>query len=122
MIAALRRISHLRTQHKNLDRDEILRRLRLGHVRKLLLHRYGPELPDDDAGRADLRELLLPISLGQEPHQKMRNAIDVQAPWMGDDEATALIDEIRCLPLFERKPTPKVLGALPAYERRAGAS
>jgi len=39
---------------------EMLRRLRLGNLRTLFRHRYGPTLPDDDAGRAELRELLLP--------------------------------------------------------------
>jgi hypothetical protein len=33
-------------------------RVRLGHARRLLLHRYGTELPDDGAGSEDLRILL----------------------------------------------------------------
>lgn len=52
-----------------------MRRLRLGDVQKVLQHRYGHTLPDDDAGREDLRELLLPISLGPEAGRKMENAI-----------------------------------------------
>ena len=42
----------------------MIRRLRLGDVQKVLRQRYGHTLPDDDAGREDLRELLMPISLG----------------------------------------------------------
>jgi len=44
-----------------LSSDELLRRLRLGELRKLLRDRCGSVLPDDDAGREYLRELLLPI-------------------------------------------------------------
>jgi hypothetical protein len=33
-------------------------RVRLGHVNRLLLDRYGFELPNDDAGAEDLRILL----------------------------------------------------------------
>ena len=36
-----------------------LRRVRLGHLRTVLRLRYGHTLPDDDAGREDLFELLL---------------------------------------------------------------
>jgi hypothetical protein len=57
--------------------SEMIRRLRLGDLRKLFRDRYGPILPDDDAGREHLIELLLPISLGYEPDLKMRNAIEV---------------------------------------------
>ena len=46
--------------------NENVRRRRLGDLRRLFRYRYGPVLPDDDAGRADLHELLLPISLGAE--------------------------------------------------------
>lgn len=56
-------------------KSETMRRLRLGDVQKVLQHRYGHTLPDDDAGREDLRELLLPISLGPEAGRKMENAI-----------------------------------------------
>jgi hypothetical protein len=39
-------------------KQEIIRRVRLGHLKRLLRQRYGFELPDDDAGREDL-ELVL---------------------------------------------------------------
>jgi uncharacterized protein YdaT len=45
------------------SKDENLRRQRLGDLRRLIEDRCGPILPDDDAGRDYLRELLLPISL-----------------------------------------------------------
>ena len=47
-----------------LSKDERMRRLRLGDLRRPLRDRCGSVLPDDDAGREYLFELLLPISLG----------------------------------------------------------
>ena len=37
------------------DKWELIRRLRYGALLKLLRHRWGHVLPDDDAGRDDLR-------------------------------------------------------------------
>jgi hypothetical protein len=88
----------------------MLRRLRLGNLRKLFRHRYGPTLPDDDAGREDLRELLLPISVSANADIKMPNAIEVWAPWMQQQEAIALIDDINRTPYRQRMPTAKLLG------------
>jgi hypothetical protein len=89
---------------------EMIRRLRLGDLQKVLRSRYGHELPDDDAGREDLRELLLPISLGNQPARRMHNAIEVWAPWMMADEARQLLDEINRSPPYQRKPTSCELG------------
>ena len=90
------------------SKTEIIRRLRLGDLQKLLRSRYGPTLPNDDAGREDLRELLLPVSLGLEA--KMPKAIEVWAPWMSADEGTQLIDQINRIPLYERKVRARRLG------------
>jgi hypothetical protein len=48
------------------EKLEILRRLRLGYLYRLIRDPNGATLPDDDAGREYLVELLLVISLG--PH------------------------------------------------------
>jgi hypothetical protein len=93
-----------------LDKSEILRRLRLGNLRSLFRDRYGPILPDDDAGREDLRELLLPISVGPNANLKMPKAIEVWAPWMQQDEAEALIEDINRTPIQRRKPNARELG------------
>src|SRR5215470_10016484 len=90
--------------------SEMIRRLRLANLRKLLRDRNGPILPDDDAGREYLLELLLPISVGPHADIKMPNAIEVWAPWMGKDKASELIDQINRMPIRQRKPTGKVLG------------
>jgi hypothetical protein len=88
----------------------MMRRLRLGDLRKLFRDRYGATLPDDDAGREDLRELLLPVSLAPNADIKMPNVIEVWAPWMQPDEARELIDEINRTPIQHRKPTARQLG------------
>jgi hypothetical protein len=81
---------------------ERIRRLRLGEIQRGLRDRYGYELPDDDAGREDLFELLLAISLGPEPKRKMANAFEIQAPWMTADERLPIIDRIGRMPVRER--------------------
>jgi hypothetical protein len=70
-------------------KSEMIRRLRLANLRKLLRDRNGPILPDDDAGREYLVELLLPISVGPHADIKMPSAIEVWAPWMDKKEAGA---------------------------------
>jgi len=94
----------------NSAHSEMIRRLRLGNLRTLFRDRYGAVLPDDDAGREDLRELLLPISLGPHAAIKMANAIEVWAPWMDKKEAGAIIDQINLTPIYHRKPTALALG------------
>jgi len=91
-------------------REEAIRRLRLGDLRRYCRHHYGHTLPDDDAGREDLFELLLPISLGTAPERKMQNAVQIWAPWMDAAEAEQLFDRINRTPCHLRKPTARELG------------
>jgi hypothetical protein len=93
-----------------MSKDETLRRIRLGDLQRLLRLRYGHELPDDDAGREDLYELLLPISLGDGHSRKMAKAIELLAPWMTADERLQLIDNINRTPDNLRKITAPALG------------
>jgi hypothetical protein len=90
--------------------DEMMRRLRVGNIKTLLRWRWGHTLPDDDAGREDLHELLLPISLAPQADIKMPKAIEVWAPWMQSDEAQQLVDRINRTPIHQRKPTARQLG------------
>jgi hypothetical protein len=56
--------------------SETIRRLRLGDLQKILRHRYrknGYKVTDDDAGRDDLYQLLLVVSLGDGHERKMKN-------------------------------------------------
>jgi hypothetical protein len=84
--------------------------LRLGNLRTLFRNRYGAILPDDDAGREDMRELLLPVSVGPDADIKMPKAIEVWAPWMDRGEAEQLIEQIARTPLAARKPNAERLG------------
>lgn len=107
-----------------LPKDERLRRLRLGDLRRLFRDRCrGSILPDDDAGLDYLRELLLPISLGPNeavkgsrtievwgPIDRMRREIELWAPWMPEGEAQELVDEIKLMPAWQRKPKARTLG------------
>jgi hypothetical protein len=62
---------------------ETIRRLRYGCLIRLFRHRYGHQLPDDDAGIADLWLLLQNVSLAiSEREKKMRHVIAVWAPWL----------------------------------------
>ena len=56
--------------HTGPSRSEGIRRNRLGDIRRLLRDRWGHELPDDDAGYSDLKDLLYPISLGPDAKKK----------------------------------------------------
>jgi len=100
-----------------------LRRFRLGDLRKLFRDRcHGSVLPDDDAGREYLKELLLPIWIGPcravgrpiitvwGPVERMRHEIERWAPWMQEDEAHELIDEVEQMPMWQRKPRGNTLG------------
>jgi hypothetical protein len=93
-----------------LTRQEILRRIRLGNLRSLFRARWGAILPDDDAGRGDLLEMLICISLGENASLKMAHAIEVWAPWMPRAEGAELIDHVSRMPSQDRKLSPGTLG------------
>jgi len=59
---------------------------------KFFRHRYGTELPDDDAGRSDLLVLLDVLACRPKARKRMESAISLWAPWLPQDEAEALID------------------------------
>lgn len=104
------------------QKGERLRRVRLGQVRKVFRHRYGYQLPDDDAGREELRELLLLCSLHPtHPIDRMRSEIEVWAPWMPDEEGLEMINNVVRLPVRWRMANKVELGKrlnLTDYERR----
>ena len=90
---------------------ETIRRLRQGNMIRLCRHRYGTELPDDDAGRDSLFDLLCIASLAiVDPVRKMANLIEVQAPWVSDTDCTAMVDAVNRAPVPERWRIAKTLG------------
>ena len=90
---------------------EIVRRLRYGALLKLFRYRWGYELPDDDAGRSDLFELMLNLSLAPAAvKKKMACAIETWAPWMQPDEAKEMVCHVNRLTIYDRIPTARELG------------
>jgi hypothetical protein len=91
--------------------EERFRRCRLGELRRLFRDRYAMSvLPDDDAGRGDLRELLLLASMAFNPDRTMKNVLSEAAPWMLTVEAEQLIDDVKRTPIYLRKPSARMLG------------
>jgi hypothetical protein len=94
-----------------MSKRETIRRLLVGDLRRVYHHRYGPALPDDDAGREDLELILMPISLAPKAAaEKMKYQIEILAPWMPEPVAAALIDNLMQLPLWYRRPSFKEVG------------
>ena len=93
---------------------ETVRRLRYGDVLKLIRHRYGTSgVPDDDAGRPDLMELLYLASMAPaSPEKKIRNNIELHAPWMQAEEIEALIRHLDLTPHYQKVRTAEELGRL----------
>ena len=90
---------------------ETVRRLRYGALLKLFRDRWGYVLPDDDAGRSDLFELIMNISLAPAAvDKKMACAIETWALWMQPDEANEMVGHINRLTIYERTPTARELG------------
>jgi hypothetical protein len=95
----------------NVSKRERLRRLLLGDLRRLLRHRYGHTLPDDDAGQEDLDLLLYAISLDPvAPAEKMNHQIETIAPWMDVDWTEENIEDYMYLALGERRLSAQQIG------------
>jgi hypothetical protein len=93
------------------DKWETIRRLRYGALVKLFRHRWGYVLPDDDAGRGDLWELVTNVSLAPvASDKKVRSIIETWAPWMRSKEADELVEHVGRLTNYELAPTAQQLG------------
>jgi hypothetical protein len=76
------------------SKRETIRRLLAGDLLTVVRHRYGHTLPDDDSGRDDLYLMLRLAALADRAaDKKMRNVIELYAPWAGDEERQ-WIDEL----------------------------
>ena len=65
---------------------ELVRRFRLGEMRAVFQHRWGYTLPDTTPGRLALLEMTMNLSLARAADNRVKNAIEICAPWMGEDE------------------------------------
>jgi hypothetical protein len=98
-------------KQRGTDKWERVRRLRYAELIRLLRDRWGHTLPNDDAGREDLWELVTNVSLAVAgAYKKMRGVIEVWAPWMDADEAATMIEHVNTLTIYERTPTREQLG------------
>jgi hypothetical protein len=97
---------------KRLNSAEAIRRLRLGDIKKVLYSRYGYVLPDDDAGRADLELLLDCVSFVPNAPFRMKNIIEVWAPWIDTAEAYELVEAVLRKPEYLKKIKADDLGKL----------
>jgi len=79
-------------------------------MRALLRWRYGATLPDDDAGREGLFDLLLPISIGFDAKARMLNVIEVWSPWMECRETADLVNAINRVPIRYRRLSNRHIG------------
>ena len=93
---------------------ETVRRLRYGDVLKLIRYRYGANgVPDDDAGRPDLMELLYLASMAPAgAEKKVRNNIELYAPWTQAEEIEVLIRHLDLTPHYQKVRTAEELGRL----------
>jgi hypothetical protein len=91
---------------------ERVRRLRYGHVLKLIRFRYGAAgVPDDEAGRPDLMELVwLASSAPRGADKKVRDCIELYAPWMDEEEKRDLMELVAMTPTYEKAKTSQELG------------
>jgi hypothetical protein len=91
---------------------EKLRRVRYGDVLKLIRHRYGANgVPNDDAGRPDLMELLyLTSATPAGAEKKVRNCIEIFAPWMQGEEVEGLVQHLTLTPDYQKARTSEELG------------
>ena len=93
------------------DKWEAVRCFRHGDFIKLFRHRWGPVLPDDDAGRGDLWLVVCNASLARkEPQKKMRHLIEVLAPWMTAEECEEYVKHVWGLDFYQRLMTGREIG------------
>lgn len=72
--------------------------LRLNDLAKLFRGRYGIELPDDDAGRDDLKVAAHHLACLPHPRQAILHWIEIWAPWMPVADASKLAAEVIASP------------------------
>jgi hypothetical protein len=68
--------------------------IRVNEIMRLFRSRWGPMLPDDDAGRDILWLVLQHLASLRSARQRMLNFAEVFSPWLKDRERERLFDEV----------------------------
>jgi hypothetical protein len=85
--------------------------VRICELERVLADRYGPVLPDDDAGRDDLIVLLHHLAHRDMPDRRMRVAVRRWVPWLNDHKTEKLIAKVMRKPLkWRADPLAKRIG------------
>jgi hypothetical protein len=80
--------------------------LRTAELDRLFEHRYrGILIPDDDAGRGDVRIMLHTLGRRSDPIQRIDAWLAARAPWFAGDERDRLIEAVLDNPLRWRADT-----------------
>ena len=80
--------------------------LRSAELSKLFRHRYGEfNLPDDDAGRHDVKIMLHHLAKRHADPKRIRTWMAAYAPWMPEDQSNELIRYVLAKPLRWRADT-----------------
>jgi hypothetical protein len=82
------------------DRDErarypLIAALRLRNLENLFAYRYGPTLPDDDAGRSDLYIVASHVLRFGAPEVHIPAWVRLWCPWLGEEECAKLIADVK---------------------------
>jgi predicted P-loop ATPase len=94
--------------------------LRVAELRRFFHDCYGPDLPDDDAGRADARLMAhhLAHRIG-DPSNRIAAWLEGAAPWMAPDERADLAANVIAKPLrYRADKLAAMLGLTEATRRR----
>jgi hypothetical protein len=94
--------------------------LRISELNRLFTARYGHMLPDDDAGRDDV--VVMAYHLARCPGEvgrRIRNWIELRAPWMTSDEAAEIVRAAMANPFnWRADPLARRLGLTEAERRQ----
>jgi hypothetical protein len=73
--------------------------LRIAELTRIFRARYGDQLPDDDAGRADAAIVAHHLTRRPgDPHRRIAAFLELCAPWMSADERDHLIADVIARP------------------------
>jgi hypothetical protein len=100
--ARLKKAKHreIAIRYRNGKKPVSMAALRVADIARLFADRYGAGLPDDDAGRDDVRIMVHHLALmSGDQVKRITSWIASRAPWMAPDAAQHLIEQAIAKPL-----------------------